>query len=136
MRKRLFLTIKLIIIVSLLLIGGCKPDDIDVNLDVDKEIGTWEANIVRPTGYGTEDRRIVLEVETDDQCFETITDPNTGVIYGERNCALEIRSDGNTWIVYDDETVLRADFQDDQLIIYGMFPSFGTEPDVKFSRIK
>lgn len=136
MRKKLFSSLKLITVVFLLLTGGCKSVKDNVNPEVDKEIGKWEANIVRPTGYGTEDRRIVLEVNTDDQCFETTTDPNTGVIYGERNCALEVRSDDNTWIVYDDGTVLRIGFDNDQLVIYGVYPSFGTEPDVNFSRIK
>jgi hypothetical protein len=136
MRKKLFLSVKLITVVFMLLTGGCKTVKVNVNPEIDKEIGKWEANIVRPTGYGTEDRRIVLEVNSNDQCFETTTDPNTGVIYGERNCALEVRSDGNTWIVFDDGKVLRAVFDDEQLVIYGVFPSFGTEPDVKFSRIK
>ena len=136
MQKRLFLTIKLVISVSLLLIGGCKPLDVDVNPEVNNQFGTWQANIVRPTGYGTEDRRIVLEVDSNDQCVETTTDPNTDVIYQERNCTLEVRSDGNTWLVFDDGKVLQAVFDDEQLIIYGVFPSFGTESDVKFSRIK
>ena len=136
MKKQLFLPLNLISIVFLLLSGACKPVDTDTNPDVNNQLGTWQANIVRPTGYGTEDRQIVLEVSPDNQCFETTTDPNTGVIYQERNCTLEVRSDGNTWIVFDDGAVLRADFQDEQLIIYGVFPSFGTEPDVEFSRIK
>lgn len=133
MRNNIFLLPLLIInVYSLLILGRCEPNDLEIN----PVIGKWEANIVRPTGYGTEDRRIVLEIINDDQCFETTTDPNTGVIYGERNCALEVRSDGNTWIVYDDGTVLRIGFDNDQLVIYGVYPSFGTEPDVNFSRIK
>lgn len=133
--KKLFLSLKLITVVILLLTVGCKPVEVEVHPEVDRIIGEWEANIVRPTGYGTEDRRIVLEVDNDRQCFETTTDPNTDVIYGERNCTIEVRSDGNTWIVYDDGTVIRAVFDGEQLVIYGMFPSFGTEPDVKFFRV-
>ncbi len=125
-------TSTIMVAISILFMGACKPTD----LEITKEISRWEANIVRPTGYGTEDRRIVLEVNSDDKCIETTTDPNTSVIYGERHCTLEVRSDGNTWIVFDDGKVLRADFQDEQLVIYGVYPSFGTEPDVKFSRIK
>jgi len=136
MRKKLFSSLKLITVVFMLLTGGCKTVKVNVNPEVNNEIGRWQANIVRPTGYGTEDRQIVLDVNANDQCVETTTDPNTGVIYGERNCALEVRSDGNTWIVYDDGKVLRAVFDDEQLVIYGVFPSFGTEPDVKFSRSK
>jgi len=136
MKKKLRLSINLLSIVFILFSGGCKPVYIDTNPEVNNQLGTWQANIVRPTGYGTEDRQIVLDVNANNQCVETTTDPNTGVIYQERNCTLEIRSDGNTWIVFDDGTVLRVDFQGDQLIIYGVFPSFGTEPDVKFSRIK
>lgn len=136
MTKKLSLSLLLIMVVLLSFCSGCKPVDIDVNPVVDNEIGTWEANIVRPTGYGTDDRRIMLEVNTADQCVETTTDPHSDVIYQVRNCDLEIRSDGNTWIVFDDGKVLRAVFDNEQLVIYGMFPSFGTEPDVKFSRIK
>ena len=126
------LTLKIIVVFLLLILGACKATELEIN----QEIGKWEANIVRPTGYDTVDRRIVLEVDTDNQCFERTTDPNTGVIYGEGDCIIEVRQDGNTWIVYDDGKVLRVGFDDEQLVIYGMFPSFGAEPDVKFSRIE
>lgn len=133
MRNYISIIILILLVISQSInLTACSPS----SRNTDSMVGKWEANIVRPTGYGTEDRQIVLEVNSDDQCFETTTDPNTGVIYGERNCALEVRSDGNTWNIYDDGTVLRADFQNEQLIIYGMFPSFGTEPDVKFFHIQ
>lgn len=127
----MFITILLVIVLSIIL-ASCNPS----GRNVDSIVGNWEAFIAQPTGYGTDDKRIVLEMDSNGQCLQSTSSTVSGMVYQVLNCTYEIKVDGRTWITYEDGRILQVVLKDNQLVIYNMFPSFGNEPNLIFDQMK
>lgn len=136
MKDKLILFIKLITVVFILLIGGCKSVDVNKNSEVNEMVGKWEANIVRADGYGTIDTRFELKMRRNNHCLERTSSSISGKLFQELKCTYTIRDDGRIWIEYENGQVLQVGFEGQQLVLYDKFPTLGHEPNLKFNRIK
>ena len=133
MNKNYSKFISIILFVYLLVsLAGCKSSESDIG----KMVGKWEANFIRADGYGTIDTRIELKMKRNNRCLERTKSNISGMLFQERKCTYSIRDDGRIWIEYDDGRVMQVAFIDDQLVLFGLFPSFGAEPNLTFSPMK
>lgn len=125
------LNIMMVVFVLSVFLTACNPDV----QETDSLVGNWEVFFAQPTGYGTDDKRIGLEIESSGDCLQITSSTVSGMVYEELNCTYEVKDDGRTWITYENGRILQVALKNNQLIIYNMFPSFGTEPNLIFDQM-
>ncbi len=95
-------TVMLVIVLSVIQ-TACNP----VVQENDSVVGNWEVFIAQPTGYGTDDKRIGLEIDSNGDCLQITSSTVSGMVYEELNCTYEVKNDGRTWITYENGRILQ-----------------------------
>ncbi|MBE0684471.1 MAG: hypothetical protein IH585_00570 [Anaerolineaceae bacterium] len=133
MKNHILIFVLILLVISLsTIMTACNPS----GRNSDIIVGNWEAFIAQPTGYGTDDKRIGLEMDSNGACLQSTSSTVSGMVYEELNCTYEIKDDGRTWITFENGRTLQVGLKNNQLVIYNMFPSFGTEPNIIFDQMK
>ena len=120
------------VFVLLTIMTACKPSV----QNSDSLVGKWEVFITQGSGYGSDDKRIMVQMKRNGRCLQITSSTVSGMVHEKLKCTYEIRKDGRTWITFENGRVLQVGLKNNQLVLYNMFPNSGTAPHLRFDNIK